>query len=66
MVTKIIFIKNNGFDPHFNELFQIGRIDIPEVSFLKIRVCDKDGGFMGKCLSMMPLNEDDFGELYIE
>ena len=65
-MTKIIFIKDNGFDPHFNELFQIGRIDIPEVSFLKIRVFDKDGGFMGKCLSMMPLNEDDFGELYIE
>ena len=46
------FIKNNGFDPHFETTFKIGQIGIPEVSFLKIRVFDEDG----------PLDKDDFGE----
>ena len=49
------FIKNNGFDPHFETTFKIGQIGIPEVSFLKIRVFDEDG----------PLDKDDFGEFFI-
>ena len=51
-----IFIKNNGFDPHFETTFKIGQIGIPEVSFLKIRVFDEDG----------PLDKDDFGEFFYQ
>ena len=50
-----ILIKNNGFDPHFDTTFKIGKIGIPEVSFLKIRIFDEDG----------PLDKDDFGEFHL-